>query len=56
MSLVDDYYLNHSDFLAKVEDLTAVPPRPTGLPLGRGLLVRLTRLARRALARRPKRF
>jgi hypothetical protein len=35
MSLVDDYFLNHSDFLAKLEDLIAAPPRPTGLPLGR---------------------
>jgi enoyl-CoA hydratase/carnithine racemase len=24
-SAVDDYFLNHSDFLAKLEDLTALP-------------------------------
>ena len=29
---VDDYFLNHSDFLAKLEDLTALPAGPTGLP------------------------
>jgi hypothetical protein len=31
-SAVDDYFLNHSDFLAKLEDLTALPAGPTGLP------------------------
>ena len=29
-SAVDDYFLNHSDFTAKLEDLTALPPGPTG--------------------------
>lgn len=42
-SAVDDYFLNHSDFLAKIEDLTAMPPGPTGLPPWPDFLVRLTR-------------
>ena len=43
-SAVDDYFLNHSDFLAKLEDLTAMPAGPTGLPPWPDFLVRLTRL------------
>jgi enoyl-CoA hydratase/carnithine racemase len=43
-SAVDDYFLNHSDFLAKLEDLTAMPDGPTDLPPWPDLLVRLTRL------------
>ncbi len=43
-SAVDDYFLNHSDFLAKLEDLTAMPPGPTGLPPWPDFLARLTRL------------
>jgi enoyl-CoA hydratase/carnithine racemase len=43
-SAVDDYFLNHSDFLAKIEDLTSMPPGPTGLPPWPDFLVRLTRL------------
>ena len=31
-SAVDDYFLNHSDFMAKLEDLTSLPAGPTGLP------------------------
>ena len=31
-SAVDDYFLNHADFDAKLEDLTALPAGPTGLP------------------------
>src|ERR1700727_2342883 len=31
-SAVDDYFLNHSDFNARLEDLTALPAGPTGLP------------------------
>ena len=31
-SAVDDYFLNHSDFTAKLEDLTSLPSDPTGLP------------------------
>jgi enoyl-CoA hydratase/carnithine racemase len=43
-SAVDDYFLNHSDFLAKLEDLTAMPAGPTGLPPWPDFLVRLTRV------------
>src|ERR1700675_2451458 len=43
-SAVEDYFLNHSDFLAKLEDLTAMPAGPTGLPPWPDFLVRLTRL------------
>jgi enoyl-CoA hydratase/carnithine racemase len=43
-SAVDDYFLNHSDFLAKLEDLTAMPAGPTGLPPWPDFLARLTRL------------
>src|ERR1700693_2439096 len=42
-SAVDDYFLNHSDFFAKLEDLTAMPAGPTGLPPWPDFLVRLTR-------------
>src|SRR5277367_351304 len=30
-SAVDDYFLNHSDFTTKIEDLTSIPQGPTGL-------------------------
>ena len=30
-SAVDDYFLNHSDFTAKLEDLTSMPAGPTRL-------------------------
>src|SRR3954470_4536761 len=43
-SAVEDYFLNHSDFTAKLEDLTSLPPGPTGLPPWPDFLVRLTRL------------
>ncbi|HTA39230.1 MAG TPA: enoyl-CoA hydratase/isomerase family protein [Candidatus Acidoferrales bacterium] len=43
-SAVDGYFLNHSDFTAKLEDLTAMPAGPTGLPPWPDFLVRLTRL------------
>ena len=43
-SAVDDYFLNHSDFTAKLEDLTSMPNGPTGLPPWPDFLVRLTRL------------
>src|SRR5450432_4166819 len=43
-SAVDDYFLNHSDFTAKIEDLTALPAGPTGLPPWPDFLARLTRL------------
>ena len=42
-SAVDGYFLNHSDFLAKLEDLTGLPPGPTGLPPWPDFLARLTR-------------
>src|ERR1700677_3534145 len=43
-SAVDDYFLNHSDFVAKLEDLTTIPQGPTGLEAWPDFLVRLTRL------------
>ena len=43
-SAVDDYFLNHSDFLAKLEDLTSMPAGPTGLAPWPDFLVRLTRV------------
>src|SRR3954453_18769556 len=43
-SAVDDYFLNHSDFTGKLEDMTSLPPGPTGLPPWPDFLVRLTRL------------
>ena len=42
-SAVDDFFLNHSDFTAKLEDLTSMPAGPTGLPPWPDFLVRLTR-------------
>jgi enoyl-CoA hydratase/carnithine racemase len=42
-SAVDGYFLNHSDFLAKLEDLTGMPAGPTGLPPWPDFLARLTR-------------
>ena len=42
-SAVDGYFLNHSDFTAKIEDLTSLPEGPTGLPPWPDFLVRLTR-------------
>jgi enoyl-CoA hydratase/carnithine racemase len=43
-SAVDDFFLNHSDFNAKLEDLTSLPAGSTGLPPWPDFLVRLTRL------------
>jgi enoyl-CoA hydratase/carnithine racemase len=43
-SAVDDYFLNHSDFEARLEDLTALPAGPTGLPPWPDFLARLTRV------------
>jgi enoyl-CoA hydratase/carnithine racemase len=43
-SAVDGYFLNHSDFTAKIEDLTSMPAGPTGLPPWPDFLVRLTHL------------
>ena len=42
-SAVDGFFLNHSDFLAKLEDLTAIPQGPTGLESWPDVLMRLTR-------------
>src|SRR5213596_3659760 len=42
-SAVDGFYLNHSDFRAKLEDLTSIPQGPTGLEAWPDILVRLTR-------------
>src|ERR1051325_5561214 len=42
-SAVEGYFLNHSDFTAKLEDLTSLPSGPTGLPPWPDFLVRLTR-------------
>ena len=43
-SAVEGYFLNHSDFLAKMEDLTSMPNGPTGLPPWPDFLARLTRV------------
>src|SRR5438270_14016645 len=42
-SAVDGVFLNHSDFMARLEDLTSMPPGPTGLAPWPDFLVRLTR-------------
>ena len=42
-SVVEGFFLNHSDFLAKLEDLTSIPQGPTGLEAWPDVLVRLTR-------------
>jgi enoyl-CoA hydratase/carnithine racemase len=42
-SAVEGYFLNHSDFLGKLEDLTSMPAGPTGLPPWPDFLVRLPR-------------
>jgi enoyl-CoA hydratase/carnithine racemase len=41
-SAIEDYFFNHSDFMAKLEDLTALPEGSTGLPPWPDFLVRLT--------------
>ena len=43
-SAVEGFFLNHSDFQAKLEDLTSMPAGTTGLPPWPDFLVRLTRL------------
>ena len=43
-SAVDGFFLNHSDFIAKIEDLTSIPQGPTGLEAWPDILVRLTRV------------
>jgi enoyl-CoA hydratase/carnithine racemase len=42
-SAVEGFFLNHSDFMVRLEDLTSMPPGPTGLPPWPDFLVRLTR-------------
>src|SRR5262245_44594130 len=42
-SAVEGFFLTHYDFLARPEDLTGLPPGPTGLQALPDLLVRLTR-------------
>ena len=42
-SAIDGFFLNHSDFNAKLEDLTGIPQGPTGLEAWPDILVRLTR-------------
>ena len=42
-SAVEGVFLNHSDFLAKLEDLTGIPQGPTGLEAWPDIFVRLTR-------------
>ncbi len=41
-SAVEGFFLNHSDFKAKLEDLTSLPQGPTGLEAWPDILVRLT--------------
>jgi enoyl-CoA hydratase/carnithine racemase len=43
-SAVDDYFLNHSDFTADLDDLTSLAAGPTGLPPWPDFLARLPRL------------
>jgi enoyl-CoA hydratase/carnithine racemase len=42
-SPVDGFFLNHSDFDARIEDLTGIPSGPTGLEAWPDILVRLPR-------------
>lgn len=42
-SAVEGYFLNHSDFQARLDDLVALPPGATGLPPWPDFLARLTR-------------
>jgi enoyl-CoA hydratase/carnithine racemase len=49
-SAVDGYFLNHSDFMAKLADLTSLPNGPTGLSPWPDFLVRLTRLPAASIA------
>lgn len=42
-SAVDGFFLNHSDFTARLEDLTSMPPGASGLAPWPDFLVRLTR-------------
>jgi enoyl-CoA hydratase/carnithine racemase len=42
-SAVDGFFLNHSDFTARLEDMTSLRAGPTGLPPWPDFLARLTR-------------
>lgn len=42
-SAVEGFFLNHSDFTVKLEELTSLPQGPTGLEAWPDILVRLTR-------------
>ncbi|HEX6717267.1 MAG TPA: enoyl-CoA hydratase/isomerase family protein [Pyrinomonadaceae bacterium] len=42
-SAVEGFFLNHSDFLDKLENLTSLPPGPTGLEAWPDILVRVSR-------------
>lgn len=42
-SAVDGYFLNHSDFTGKLEEMTGLPAGPTGLPPWPDFLARLPR-------------
>jgi enoyl-CoA hydratase/carnithine racemase len=41
-SAVEGFFLNHSDFTTKLEDLTSIPQGPTGLEAWPDILVRIT--------------
>jgi enoyl-CoA hydratase/carnithine racemase len=41
-SAVEGFFLNHSDFLVKMEELTSLPQGPTGLEAWPDILVRIT--------------
>jgi enoyl-CoA hydratase/carnithine racemase len=43
-SAVEGFFLNHSDFVAKLEDLTNIPQGPTGLEAWPDILVRITHM------------
>jgi enoyl-CoA hydratase/carnithine racemase len=43
-SAVEGFFLNHSDFNVKLEELTGIAPGPTGLPAWPDILVRLQRV------------
>src|SRR3984885_2484615 len=49
-SAVDGYFLNHSDFTARIEDLTGMPDGPTGLPPWPDFLARLAPLPAASIA------
>src|SRR5215471_17827166 len=42
-SAVEGFFLNHSDFLGRFEEVTSLPPGPTGLEAWPDILVRITR-------------